>query len=160
MKTWIKRTLIGLAAAGTLFGGLAAWAHNHHGYGHGWRSLSSEDAAQMKTRLVDKVGSKLDLDAAQKAKLGVLADKLREQRNALVEGSADPRSELQAMMAGNTFDRAKAKTLIDAKLGAVNTKSPEVVAAMADFYDSLKPEQQAKVREFMAKGRGRHGSHG
>ena len=74
MKTWIKRTLIGLAAAGTLFGGLAAWAHNHHGYGHGWRTLSAEDAAQMKTRLVDKVGSKLDLDAAQKAKLGVLAD--------------------------------------------------------------------------------------
>ena len=160
MKTWLKRTLIGLAAATTLFGGLAAWAHNHHGYGHGWRTLSAEDAAQMKTRLVDKVGSKLDLDAAQKAKLGLLADKLREQRNALVEGSADPRSELQAMMAGSTFDRSKAKALIDAKMGAVNQKSPEVVAAMADFYDSLKPEQQAKLREFMAKGRGRHGSHG
>ena len=160
MKTWIKRSLIGLAAAGTLIASLAAWAHDHHGYGHGWRTLSAEDAVQMKTRLVDKVGRKLDLDAAQKAKLGVLADKLREQRNAVVEGSADPRAELQALMAGNTFDRVKAKTLIDAKLGAVNTKSPEVVAAMADFYDSLKPEQQAKVREFMGKGRGRHGSHG
>ena len=162
MKTWIKRTLIGLAAATTLFGGLAAWAHNHHGYGygHGWRTLSAEDAAKMKTRMVDEVGSKLDLDAAQKEKLGLLADKLREQRNALVEGSADPRAELQAMVAGNTFDRSKAKALIDGKMGAVSLKSPEVVAAMADFYDSLKPEQQAKVREFMAKGRGRYGSHG
>jgi protein CpxP len=160
MKTWIKRTLIGLAATATVLGGLAACGHNHHGYGHGWRTMSAEDATKMKTRMVDKVGSKLDLDAAQKEKLGVLADKLREQRNALVEGSADPRQELQAMMAGSTFDRAKAKALIDSKLGAVGTKSPEVVAAMADFYDSLKPEQQAKVREFMAKGRGRHGSHG
>ena len=149
MKTWIKRTLIGLAAATTLFGGLAAWAHNHHG--HGWRAMSEQDAAQMKTRMVDKLGSKLDLDATQKAKLGLLADKLREQRNALVEGSADPRAELAAMMAGPSFDRAKAKSLIDGKLAAVNTKSPEVVAAMADFYDSLKPEQQAMVREYMAK---------
>ena len=154
MKTWIKRTLIGLAAATTLFGGLAAWAHNHHG--HGWRTMSVEDTERMKTRMVDKLGSKLDLDAAQKAKLGVLADKLREQRNALVEGSADPRTELAAMMAGPSFDRAKAKALIDGKLAAVNTKSPEVVAAMADFYDSLKPAQQAKVREYMAR-RGHRG---
>ncbi len=26
-----------------------------------------------------------------------------------------------------------------------------MIAALADFYDSLKPEQQAKVREFMTK---------
>ena len=164
MKTWIKRTLIGLAAAGTLFGGLAAWAHNHHG--HGWRAMSESDAAQMKARVVDRIGSKLDLDAAQKAKLGVLADALRVQRNALVgtvDGkSADPRAEMQGLIAGTTFDRARALALIDAKVGAVNTQSPAVVAALADFYDSLKPEQQAKVREFMAsRGRGgRHGGHG
>ena len=154
MKTWIKRTLIGLAAATTLFGGLAAWAHNHHG--HGWRAMTEEDAARMKARVVEKVGSKLDLDAAQKAKLGVLADKLREQRNALVGSTTNPRAELQALMAGPTFDRSKASTLIQDKVTAVNAKSPEVVAAMADFYDSLKPEQQAKVREFMAR-RGHRG---
>jgi Spy/CpxP family protein refolding chaperone len=157
MKTWIKRTLIGLAAAGTLFGGLAVWAHNHHG--HGWRTMSAEDAQQIKTRMVDKIGSQLELDAGQKAKLGALADKLRDQRNALVEGSADPRAELAAMMAGPTFDRARASSLISGKLSAVNTKSPELVAAMADFYDSLKPEQQVQVREFISK-RSRHGHRG
>jgi hypothetical protein len=31
----------------------------------------------------------------------------------------------------------------------------ELIAAFGDFYDSLKPEQQQKVREFMQ--RGRHG---
>ena len=154
MKTWIKRTLIGLFGATALFGGLAAWAHNHHG--HGWRAMTEEDAARMKARVVEKVGSKLDLDAAQKAKLGVLADKLREQRNALVGSTTNPRAELQALMAGPTFDRSKASALIQDKVTAVNAKSPEVVAAMADFYDSLKPEQQAKVREFMAR-RGHRG---
>jgi 4-alpha-glucanotransferase len=100
-----------------------------------------------------------DLDEAQKAKLGVLADKLREQRNALVGNTSDPRAEMASLVAGPTFDRAKAKSLVEAKTGAITSKSPEVIAAMADFYDSLKPEQQAKVREFMAK-RGHRGWRG
>jgi periplasmic protein CpxP/Spy len=154
MKSWIKRTLIGIFGASILFGGMAACSHRgQHGYG--WSAMSEEDAAKMKTKIVDKVGSRLDLDDAQKAKLGVLADKMRAQRNALVGSSTDPRAELQSLVAGPSFDRAKAKALVDAKTGAITTQSPDVIAAMADFYDSLKPEQQAKVREFMAsRGRG------
>ena len=64
------------------------------------------------------------------------------------------RAEMQALVTGTTFDRARAQALVEAKTNAVRTKSPEVIAAMADFYDSLKPEQQQKVREFMAKRRG------
>ena len=154
MKPWLKRTLVGVFGASVLFGGLAACSNRHHGYGHGWQALSEEDAANMKAKVVDRISGKLELDDAQKAKLGVLADKLREQRNALVAGG-DPRAEFASVIAGATFDRAKAKTLVDAKTGAISTKSPEVIGAMADFYDSLKPEQQAKVREFMAsRGRG------
>ncbi|MFO1217807.1 MAG: Spy/CpxP family protein refolding chaperone [Burkholderiaceae bacterium] len=157
MKPWLKRTLFGLFGASVLFGGLAACSHRYHGYG--WQSMSEQDAAQFKARMVDRVGSRLDLDEAQKAKLGVLADRLREQRNALVAGG-DPRAEFAGVIAGTTFDRAKAKALVDAKTGAIATKSPEVIAAMADFYDSLKPEQQAKVREFMARRGGHHGWRG
>lgn len=111
--------------------------------------MSEADAMEMKTKVVARVGSKLNLEAAQKAKLGTLADKLREGRNALVGSSADPRAELQALLAGPTFDRNKASALIDGKVAAVSTQSPAVIAAMADFYDSLKPEQQARVRKFL-----------
>ena len=160
MKTWIKRSLIGLAVVGTLFGGVAVWAHNH--YRAGWHALSEQDGARMKEHLVKRVGKRLDLDAVQKAKLGTLADKLREQRNALVGSSTDPRTEVTGLIAGPTFDRAKAGSLIDTKVAALTGKSPEVVAALADFYDSLKPEQQAQVRQFVARGghRGRHGQGG
>lgn len=157
MKSWIKRTLIGIFGATVIFGSMAACSHRMHG--HGWAAMSDEDAAKLKTKFVDKVGNKLDLDEAQKAKLGSLADKLREQRNALVGSTTDPRAEVATWVAGASFDRAKAKALIDAKTGAINTKSPEVITALADFYDSLKPEQQAKVRDFMAK-RGHHGWRG
>ena len=156
MKIWIKRTLIGIFGATALFGGFAAWAHSHR---HGpWGQWSEADSEAMKTRLIEKAGKRLDLDVAQKAKLGLLADALREQRKALV-GASDPRKDLQSLIAGPTFDRSKAGTLIDGKVAAITGKSPAVVTAMADFYDSLKPEQQAKLRDFMARG-GHHGRHG
>ena len=79
------------------------------------------------------------------------------QRNALVGTTGDPRAELQALLAGPQIDRPKASALIEGKVAAVNTQSPAVVAALADFYDNLKPEQQAQVREFMNH-RGRHGA--
>ena len=154
MKSWLKRTLIGVFGASVLFGSLAACSHRPH-YGYGGHAMSEEDAAKMKAKMVEKVGSRLDLDEAQKARLGVLADQLRAQRRALVGTTTNPRAELQSLVAGPTFDRAKAKAFVDTKTGAINAQSPDVIAAMADFYDSLRPEQQAKVREFMAsRGRG------
>jgi Spy/CpxP family protein refolding chaperone len=116
--------------------------------------MSEEDAAKAKARMVERVGSRLELDDAQKAKLGALADQLRAQRQALV-GATDPRAEVQSLVAGSTFDRAKAKAFIEGKTQTIQTKSPELIAAVGDFYDSLKPEQQQKVRDFMS--RGRHG---
>ena len=153
MKRWLKRTLIGVFGASVLVGGLAACSHRYH-HGGDWNSMSDEDVAKRKAWMIDRVSGRLDLDDAQKAKLGALADQLRAQRQALV-GGTDPRAEIQSLVAGNTFDRAKAKAFIDTKTQTIQTRSPELIAALGDFYDSLKPEQQQKVRDFMS--RGRHG---
>ncbi len=158
MRTWIRRTFIGVFGAAALLGTFAACSHHGHDR-HGWSAMSEDDAAKLKARLVEKAGRKLDLDEAQKGRLGTLADKLREQRIAFVGDTRDPRAELSGLMTGATFDRAKAQALVQAKTGAVQVKSPEVIAAMADFYDSLKPEQQAKVREFLSRS-GRHAGRG
>jgi protein CpxP len=158
MKPWLKRTLIGVFGASVIFGGLAACSHRAHHHGYGWHAMSEEDAVKMKARIVERVGSRLELDEAQKAKLGIVADKLREQRNALVGSTTNPRAELASLVAGSTFDRAKASALVGEKTSAITSKSPEVITAMADFYDSLQPAQQAKVREFMDR-RGHHGWH-
>ena len=125
MKTWLKRTLIGVFGASILVGGMAACSHRGAHGGYGWHAMNDEDAAKMKARLIEKAGSRLDLDDAQKAKLGVLADTLRAQRNALVGPTTDPRTELQSLVAGPTFDRAKAKSLVDAKTGAITAKAPK-----------------------------------
>lgn len=157
MKPWIKRTLAGVFGASLLIGGLSACSHRSHGP---WGSSMSEtDQAQWRERMVERAGSKLDLDAAQKAKLTVLADTLSAQRKAVMANGGEGRSELKAIVAGAQFDRNRAQALVDAKSTAVRSGSPAVIAAAADFYDSLKPEQQQKVRELLDRG-GRRGWRG
>jgi periplasmic protein CpxP/Spy len=153
MKTWIRRTLIGLLGAGVLVGGIAACSHRGP---FPWSAEASPaEQAQWRDRMVERAGRKLDLDTAQKAKLAVLVDTLIAQRKAMV-GAASPRAELQAVIAGAQFDRQRAQALVMGKTDALREGSPAVIAAMADFYDSLKPGQQQQVREMLARGH-RHG---
>jgi Spy/CpxP family protein refolding chaperone len=152
MKPWIKRTLFGLFGVSILVGGLTACGHRH-GFG---APMSTEEAAEFRGKMIERVSSKLDLNADQKKRLTVLADKLHEQRLALVPAGKEPRADLQALVVGDKFDRTRAQTLVTEKTAAITGKSPEVIAAMADFYDSLNPAQQQKVREFMQKRPGWH----
>ncbi len=151
MKRWIKRTLIGLFGATIVVGGLTGCGTRHHGPG---MAMSEEDATRLKTKMVERVGKELELTAPQKQALATLGDKLRDQQKALIGSTTDPRSDLQAMVSGAKFDRARAQSIIEEKTNAVRGKSPEVVAAAADFYDSLNPAQQQKVRDHLQR-RGR-----
>lgn len=151
MKTWIKRTLIATATAAVLIGGLSACGH--HG-GHGRGPWTDAQVGEMRGKAVARISDKLELDAAQKAKLELLADAMVAQRQAL-RGTpgTEPRAELRALIAGEKFDRSKAQALLQAKTAAVQGQGPKVVEAMAEFYDSLTPVQQARVRDLMDKRR-------
>ncbi len=149
LNTWQRRTLAGLAATVLLLGGLAACSHQRHS-----GPMSEADIGELRAKFIDRAAGKLDLDAAQKTRLAVLADTLQAQRAALLAGGGDPRSELKALVAGPTFDRARAQLLVEDKTAALRDKAPAVVVAMADFYDGLRPEQQQALRELMSRGRG------
>jgi periplasmic protein CpxP/Spy len=157
MKTWIRRALVGLFGASVLFGGLAACSHPARAP---WSDAATDaDRAEWRAHMVERVAGKLDLDAAQKARLAALSDTLAAQHKAVIAGT-DPRADLQSLVAGERFDRAKAQSLVDTKTAALREASPAVIAAAADFYDSLRPEQQARLREFMQRRGHRHGWHG
>ena len=151
MRTWIKRTLYGLFGATLLVGGISACSHRHHGTG--MAQWSAEDAAKWRERVMERAGKELQLDAAQKQRLGTLFDTMREQRNAFVGSTTNPRAELLALVSTEHFDKAKAQALIDEKTNAIRAKSPDTITALAGFYDSLNVEQQQKLRDFLAKGR-------
>jgi Spy/CpxP family protein refolding chaperone len=147
MKPWLKRTLIGLAGVSVLFGGIAACSHRHHG--HDWTAVSAEDAANWRERFVDRAARELQLDDGQKQQLGAVFDRLREQRNAMIGTTTDPRAELRALIAGERFDSARAQALIEQKTAALRDGSPQTIASLAAFYDGLKPEQQQRLRELL-----------
>jgi len=151
MKPWIKKTLVGLFGASIMVGGLTACSSGHH-YRHG--PMTPEKMAEVRGKIVERVSGKLDLDAAQKQKLNALADVLEAQRSAFIGKTADPRAEAQAIVAGDKFDRARAQALLAEKTQALQAHSPEVITALADFYDSLNPAQQQKVRELMQRRKG------
>lgn len=139
--THTKRILAALACATFLAGGLTACGTRGPG---GW---SEERASDMRVRMVERVSHRLNLTAEQKLKLDGVTDALKAQRTALRGDGAGPRAELKAIIAGPRFDRARAQALLDQKTAAVQGHAPKVLAALADFYDSLNPEQQQKVRE-------------
>lgn len=155
MKRWIKRTLFALLGVGVLAGGLAACGHALHP--QGFASMSAEDVARFRARALDKATRELQLDDAQKQRLEALFDRLREQQLALAPPGSAPRDTLSQIVAGERFDRERALALLGEKTDAVRAKGPEVIAAAADFYDALRPEQQARLRELMQR---RHRWHG
>jgi Spy/CpxP family protein refolding chaperone len=151
-KRNFKRTLLGLFGATLLVGGLTACgSHRPHDYGS---QLSAAEYAQKRDKVVDKVASRLELNEDQKQRLALLGDTLYAQRTALVGQTKDPRAEMKALVAGDKFDATRAQALLNEKTAALNAKSPEVIAALADFYNSLNASQQQKVRDYM-DGRGR-----
>lgn len=156
MQPWIKRTLISLFSVGALAGGLSGCVG--HGHRDGGAQMTEADFGKMQAKMLDHAAQHLALDDAQKLSLSKLLDKLHAQHQALM-GSSDPRSELQALVAGPKFDRDRAQRFVEDKTTRIRANSPETIAAVADFYDSLRPEQQQKLRDFMAKGRGGWGMH-
>jgi protein CpxP len=150
MKPWIRKTLMGSLGLVIALGGLTACSSGHHHRG----GMTPEKMAEVRSRMVERVSSKLDLNAAQRQKLNILADKIEAQRAAFVGNTQDPRAEMQAIVAGDKFDRERAQALLAEKTRAVQANSPEVLGAMADFYDALNPDQQQKVRELMQRRKG------
>jgi len=199
MRPVFKRSLAGLAAV-VLVSGLAACGSapfggegagrggrggpdgegsrmgmmGRHGHGDDHGPRSEADMQKMRERMVERVSTQLELDAAQKGRLVKMFEAMDAQRSAMA-GNPPPKAgepgqpggrrgpggpgllppqQMQELIKGDRFDRARAQALVDEKAQAARTAAPQVIAAMADFYDSLKPEQQAKVRTFLERGPG------
>lgn len=148
----LRRILFGVLGVSLIAGGLSACGHRGE---HGWgANVTQEQFAQQRDKMVDRAASKLDLNAEQKKLLAVVGDKLFEQRKAMIGQTTDPRAEIKALIAGPKLDTAKAQALITEKTTVLQAKSPETLAALAAFYDSLNPAQQQKLRALMD---GHHG---
>ncbi len=166
MKNWLKRTLVGVAVTGALAGSVAAWSQGPRFHGG---PPSAQDIAAHQARVLAQITKRLNLDAAQQAKLQVLATKLQAARPAPpaapASGAGSPHARIEALIAGNTFDRAgaqaaanehavRAQAEFTQRINLLQSNSPAIIAAFGDFFDSLNATQQQQVREFAAHHRG------
>jgi Spy/CpxP family protein refolding chaperone len=116
-------------------------------------AMTPEQMAERRDRMVDRAANKLKLNAEQKPLLSNLLTQMSAQRQAMIGQNTDMRAELRSWFTGSNFDAVRAQTLINDKAEALQSKSPDVVAALATFFDSLNPAQQQRVRDFMDGGR-------
>jgi protein CpxP len=139
METAMNKTRLALIAGAVVLAGALSACNPHH--------FNKEDRAEHAAWIVESIGRKLDLNDAQKAKLDIVKTRLLAAREeADTRRDADAK-EIVALLSQPTFDRARAEALVQSHTRAIETKAAEVIAAFGDFYDSLTPAQQQKLRE-------------
>ncbi|HWR78063.1 MAG TPA: Spy/CpxP family protein refolding chaperone [Thiobacillus sp.] len=114
------------------------------GCGHGYRHHEPGDYA---VRHIEKLGKELNLNEAQTAKLNAVSETLRKGRDTMRAKHDEKQKEVLALLDQPKLDRARALGLVQQTTRDINDHAPEMIAAMGDFYDSLTPTQQQKLRE-------------
>ena len=118
--------------------------------------------------MFNKVSKKLDLNEAQQVNLSALQDKVKTKMQMLHQNKAQRKGNILALL-GDEFDQTQAMSLLETRSAKMNDNAPEMIAAFANFYDSLDATQQQEVRQFMSKrggrgfmgfGSGKHRGHG
>lgn len=150
MKPW--KTLVGVIGAVVALGAFSGCS-SYRGHQAGWNA-TPEQQARHREHVVDRVASRLDLNEAQKAKLSEFLAKMQAERAAMAAAQPDPRAQMLALVSSDKFDRGGAQALMTKTAAALETRSPQLIAALADFYDSLDANQQARVRDYLQQRRG------
>ncbi|NOX26900.1 MAG: periplasmic heavy metal sensor [Gammaproteobacteria bacterium] len=112
-----------------------------------------------------RISNKLDLNESQAAELDELMVEFKEFRQAMFKGKKEAKSELAELLNAPQFDREKALALMVSKAqnkaGVVESQAPDLIDAIAEFTDSLNPEQRAKAVKFIERKMGHgHGGKG
>ncbi len=153
----VTKYILGAAVALGIVGGVAA---NKGGeYCHG-----ADHMAKRGDKMVKRVTKKLNLNDGQQVLLQELQQSMQGKMQALHENRAESKQAFMELF-GAQFDQGQALGLMQEKADTVNQHAPELIAAFANFYDSLDTKQQAKMMKFMEKrgghrmgfwGKGRH----
>jgi protein CpxP len=141
-----KRTIILITSGVLLIGGVVACNRGMH---HG----SAEERSEW---IVEKASKELELNAAQKAKLVKVKNEFLDVRKTMRNQSEQTRADVLTMLKQPTLDREKVNAIISQKIAIINTRSPAIVDAIGNFYDSLDDSQRAELSEFIEEKMERH----
>lgn len=102
-------------------------------------------------RITQSITKKLDLNEMQKTSLNTLKEEILSTRQAMKSNREADFSILRGLLSQPRFDQERANTVVDSHIQEISSRTPGVISAVADFWDSLGPEQQAIVKTKMEK---------
>lgn len=108
-------------------------------------------------KMVEWVADDLELNEAQKDKLNILSKKMLTSRKQMREQFSSSRDEMKNMLSQPKLDEKKILRMVHKHTQAMNEQAPGIVAAMADFYNTLSPEQRTNLGKKMDGMHKRHG---
>lgn len=146
MKTFVIVTLI---VAGLLMVGVAVA-----------KKQGFCDAEGRADWMVDRISQRLELDADQQSKLEQLRDRLMVLREQFHEARSESRDTVSELLAAPTLDQDRVQALFDQRHSAMADNSGDIIAAIAEFSDSLNDEQRDTVREWMERRMEHRGHYG
>lgn len=135
-----------------LIGGVTACGHRGwcgHGPGH-WHTGDHAD------KIIEKISDRLELTTDQTAMLGKVKNRFGELKDEMQEQRSAHRQELLALLAAPRLDRPKVMELVVGSLRSMEQQAPEIIAVVADFTDSLNPDQKKQMEEFITTRSQRH----
>jgi Spy/CpxP family protein refolding chaperone len=144
-----KRAIIIITSGVLLIGGVAACKHKMH-------SASAEERGEW---VVEKVSEKLELNDNQRVKLVAVKDEFLDMRKTIRSDRTQTRAEVLDMLKQPTLDREKMNAIVSQKIATINARSPAIVDAIGNFFDSLDDSQRAELSEFIEDKMERHAKH-
>jgi Spy/CpxP family protein refolding chaperone len=100
-------------------------------------------------RIVQKVTQELELTATQQASLEQVKNEFLEMRNTMSSSREQIQADIRAMLKQPRLDRNQANSMVNQRIEAIHTRSPVIIDAIGNFYDSLDDAQRAELREFI-----------
>lgn len=119
------------------------YRHRHPEHG----AALGRDADGFSHLLLSRVDAKLALNEAQRLRLGAWLQALQRQRDALARLARGP--QLDALVDDGRFARERAGRLFDNGVDTLRDAGPSLVAAFADFFDSLDEGQRRGLRAML-----------
>lgn len=148
---------VAIAVSAIAFAGPGGCDRGGDGYGPGSfkEHRMGHKKGMMGERMVKKMTKKLDLTEAQQANLQALVDQTKEKREAKRESRGEKKAEMLSLLDGATLDQTKMLENINARIAERQEGAKDMVAAVAQFTDSLTPEQRATLKAHLEKRGGR-----
>ncbi|MGB0909962.1 MAG: Spy/CpxP family protein refolding chaperone [Nitrospirales bacterium] len=151
----MKKRMFILGTAGVVILGAAFAFAASQGYSKecgsfgGGGMLSHWGKSHNPQQKMNLIAMALDLDEAQKEKLLIVKDSLRDAKKAFSQVRLQTMDEILGLMTSDTLSQDQLLQIVNRHQVMVNEVSPKVTTAIAEFHATLSSEQKSKAAEFV-----------